>query len=258
MEIDRIDDLPFGRAYKVYNDKETYFLPSVTTILKRNPQPWLNELEEALGPKKFQEVTVRGGRRGTVMHIYLELFIKEWNKNRDPEEALLYAQQAIKNHEDLLGWETKYPLQWKQGRDLFYNFYHEQFWLDIKEVLHSEIFMWSFFKGGWAGTTDFVYLNQADELIMEDFKSSSIPKDKDKIVNYFMQISAYLFMYAEMFGTLPKRGVIKITNLETHSMQTFTVEQHEFKAHLRKFLVLLEEFYQTQEWKLFLQTTKQS
>ena len=258
MNIERIDNLPFGRAYKVFNEKETHYLPSVTTILKRNHQQWLVDLKDQLGDKKFDEVTVRGGRRGSVMHIYLELFIEEWTRNQNPEECLVYSQTAILKHPDLLDWSTKYPREWKMGRDLYYNFYHTKFWESIKQVLHSEVFMWTFFKGGWSGATDFVFLNWQDEIIMEDFKSSSIPKDKEKIQNYFMQISAYMFMYGEMFGKVPKRGVIKITNVETNEMQIFKVEDHEFKTHLRQFISLLEEFHQTSEWKLFIERMKHS
>ena len=257
MKIDRIDNLPFGRAYKVYNETEFHYLPSVTTILKRNHQQWLVDLKDKLGERKFDEVTERGGRRGSVMHIFLEIFIDEYQKTRDPEHCLIFAQKEISLHPNLIGWNKKYPKEWKSGRDLFYNFYSDKFWESIKEVLHSEVFLYTFFKGGWAGATDFVYLNWDDEIIMEDFKSSSNVKDEEKIVNYFMQISCYMFMYAERFNKLPKRGIIKITNVETNSMQVFKVEDYEFKPYLKEFLVLLEDFYKTEEWRIFINSTKQ-
>ena len=49
MTIEQINDLPFGRAYKVEVDGEISYLPSVTTVLSLNEEPHVKHLKEELG-----------------------------------------------------------------------------------------------------------------------------------------------------------------------------------------------------------------
>ncbi len=258
MKIERIDGLPFGRAYKVFDEKEVHFLPSVTTILKLNKEDWLIELEEQIGSLKFQELTERGGRRGSVMHRYIEHFLDYFYKDNDPEKALLYAQQEIKVDPEFDGWEGKYDRELKIGRNLFYNFYHQNFWEGVKELLHTEIFLYTFFKKGWAGTADFIFRDEFKDIIVKDWKSSSYIKEEDKLHNYKMQISAYMFKFADMFGEIPKRGIIEISNEANNVIQRIIVENTEFKKYLRDFLDFREEFEKGKDWKEFLEKMKQS
>lgn len=232
---------PWGRAYEVTLQDKKLVLPSVTTVLKLITEPKFKPLREKFGEERWQEILDKASFRGTVMHSMLEHFLLEYAISRSVDKSLLIAQNIAKN-EDLANPGKKDLV--KKGRDLFWNFYHEQFWIGIKVILHNELFLWTDFRGGWAGATDFVFLDYDDLTVVIDFKSSSSPKDEEDILSYKCQISAYMFAYAERYGVIPDRGEIWIANEQTSELQRFIVTKDEFKIYLRKFLELLAQFRQ--------------
>jgi CRISPR/Cas system-associated exonuclease Cas4 (RecB family) len=169
----------------------------------------------------------------------LENFLLEFSSSRSIEKCLQIAQNTAKNIENDEPYNSSLI---KRGRDLFWNFYHENFWENIKTVLHNELFLWSDFKGGWAGATDFIFEDYLGSHVVVDFKSSSSPKDEDDILSYKMQISAYMFAYAERYGVIPDRGEIWIANEKKTDIQVFIVTKDEFKTYLKKFIELRLEF----------------
>lgn len=231
---------PWGRAYEVTTEHQTKLvLPSVTTVLKLLTEPKFQHLREKFGHEKWQQILDKASFRGTVMHSMLEHFLLEYAESRSVDKSLLSAQNIAREE------EKKSPEKIDlivRGRDLFWNFYHEKFWSDIKSVLHNELFLWTDFRGGWAGATDFIFQDFQDEHVIIDFKSASSPKDEDDIDSYKCQISAYMFAYAERYGVIPHRGEIWISNEKDSSIQRFIVTRDEFKEHLRKFLDLLKQF----------------
>jgi CRISPR/Cas system-associated exonuclease Cas4 (RecB family) len=231
---------PWGRAYEVIIDHQNKLvLPSVTTVLKLLTEPKFQHLREKFGNEKWQQILDKASFRGTVMHSMLEHFLLEYAESKSVDKSLLSAQNIAKEEEK--NFPDKLDLIIK-GRDLFWNFYHEKFWSDIKCVLHNELFLWTDFRGGWAGATDFIFQDFNDEHVVIDFKSASSPKDEDDIDSYKCQISAYMFAYAERYGVIPHRGEIWISNEKNSSIQRFVVTRDEFKEHLRKFLGLLKQF----------------
>ena len=231
---------PWGRAYEVTRENHPKLvLPSVTTILKLITEPKFKPLREKFGEARWQKILDDASFRGTVMHSMLENFLLEYAESKSVEKSLQTAQDTAKTEES----NSPDKLQLiKRGRDLFWNFYHEEFWGNIKRVLHNELFLWTDFRGGWAGATDFIYLDFNDLTVVIDFKSSSSPKDEEDILSYKCQISAYMFAYAERYGVIPDRGEIWIANEKDSKLQRFIVTKDEFKTYLRKFLELLLEF----------------
>ena len=136
----------------------------------------------------------------------------------------------------------KYAKIVERGRNLFWNFYHDNFWENISEIVDNEVFLYTTFKGGWAGTTDFVYLDTNGDLVVDDFKSATFAKDEDDILAYKLQIVAYMFMCAEKYGKVPAMGRIRISNENTDQLQTFVVHDWEMKDYLKKFIELLTQF----------------
>jgi hypothetical protein len=170
----------------------------------------------------------------------LELFLLEWTRERNVERSLKKAQiYAIEESRKDGGVNSKLV---ERGRNLFWNFYHDRFWENISEIVENEIFLYTIFKGGWAGASDFVYRDLNQDLIVEDFKSATFAKDEDEILAYKLQISAYMFMCAEKYKEVPKMGRIRISNENSADLQTFTVHDYEMKEYLKMFLDLLEEF----------------
>lgn len=232
---------PWGRAYIVEGLNETpLVLPSVTTVLKLVKNPKYEMLRQQFGETRWEKILNDSAERGNVMHKMLELFLLEWDRGRDIERSLRKAQVfAIEESRKDDGKMLRIV---ERGRTLFWNFYEDRFWENISEIVENEIFLYTTFKGGWAGASDFVYRDLEGNLIVEDFKSSTSPKDEQDIHHYKLQISAYMFMCAEKFNEIPKMGKIRISNEQNKDIQTFTVHDYEMKDYLKEFLALLDEF----------------
>ena len=242
----RREPYPWGRAYIIEGiQEEPIILPSVTTVLQLLVNEKYERLRNEFGDKKWDKILKDAAERGNILHQMLETFIIEWEKDGDIETSLKKAQ-IFALEEERRGKEGYTEYQYKKiverGRNLFWNFYHNKFWEEISEVLHNEIFLFTTFKGGWAGTADFIYFDQEKNLIVEDFKSSTSPKDEEDILSYKLQISAYMFMCAEKYGSVPKMGKIKVSNESTDEIQVFKVHDYELKKYLGKFIELLDKF----------------
>ena len=248
MKIERVDGLKFGRAYKVFLPDGPVFLPSVTTVLSVIPDPYLEMLRLELGDKLLEKKRNDGAARGSVMHRWLELFLDKYSQCKDHEESLLYTQDQIIIDPMFEKWSKTYM---DKGRNLFYNFYGKKFWKRIDKVLHNELFMYTQFRGGWAGATDFIFEDTDGNLILQDFKSSTLMKEKEKISKYFYQVAAYMFMYSEMYGRTPKRGEIVVSNELNDEIQTFIVDASEMKGYIRTFIEARNEFEKIPEWQEF-------
>ena len=232
---------PWGRAYIVEGASEApLILPSVTTVLKLVKNEKYEKLREQFGEKKWDKILYDAAERGTVMHRMLELFLLEWAKEKNVDRSLKKAQIfAIEESRKEDGKFAKYV---DKGRDLFWNFYHDKFWENILEVVDNEAFLYTTFKGGWAGACDFVYRDLEYNLVVEDFKSSTSLKDEEDILSYKLQIAAYMFMCAEKYNEVPKVGKIRIANEQTSDIQTFEVHDYELKDYLSQFIDLCKKF----------------
>ena len=232
---------PWGRAYIVEGASEApLILPSVTTVLKLLKNEKYEMLRKQFGDNRWDKILHDAAERGNVMHRMLELFLLEWAKEKNVDRSLKKAQIfAIEESRRDDGKFTKYV---DKGRDLFWNFYHDKFWENILEVVDNEAFLYTTFKGGWAGACDFVYRDLEHNLIVEDFKSSTSLKDEEDILSYKLQIAAYMFMCAEKYNEVPKVGKIRIANEQTSDIQTFEVHDYELKDYLSQFIDLCEKF----------------
>jgi hypothetical protein len=155
---------PWGRAYVVEGAGEApLILPSVTTILKLVKNEKYEALRIQFGESRWDKILHDAAERGNVMHRMLELFLLEWAKENDVDRSLKKAQ--IFAIEESRRDDGKYAKYVNKGRDLFWNFYHTNFWDEIEEVVDNEAFLYTTFKGGWAGACDFVYRNKEHYLI---------------------------------------------------------------------------------------------
>ncbi len=233
-------EYPWGRAYVVQQNGEELIFPSVTTVLKLLENDKYTKLREEFGEEKWNSILANAAERGTIMHRMLELFLLEWDKSRDVEKALKTAQEyAI---EEANNSDTARLKIVNKARNLFWNFYHNRFWESIYEIVDNEVFLWTGFKGGWAGASDFVFRDLEGRLIVDDFKSSTSEKEENDILGYKLQIAAYMFMCAEKYQEIPAMGRIRISNENSDQIQTFIVYDYELKEYLKIFLNLLENF----------------
>ena len=240
VEISR-KNYPWGRAYVIKGVSDTpLILPSVTTVLKLVKIEKYEKLREEFGEQKWSKIMSDAAERGNILHRMLEIFLLEWAKEKNVERSLKKAQ--IFALEESRKENGKYAKIVERGRNLFWNFYHDNFWENISEIVDNEVFLYTTFKGGWAGTTDFVYLDTNGDLVVDDFKSATFAKDEDDILAYKLQIVAYMFMCAEKYGKVPAMGRIRISNENTDQLQTFVVHDWEMKDYLKKFIELLTQF----------------
>jgi hypothetical protein len=238
--IERDDHYTWGRAYVVKFPDRTHYLPSVTTVLKVLDPHKFTHLEEKFGKERWDKILKDAGDRGTVMHRMLEVFLLEYDVSRNVEKSLELALAVPDTEYSFLDAKVI-----KRGRGLFWNFYHERFWERIKKCVGNELFLWTLFKGGWAGTTDFVFETLDGAIVMQDFKSSTSIKDEDDILGYKCQISCYMYKYFDRFGVLPQRGEILISNEEDEKIQKIIVEKEETPEYLKIFLECLKKFQNT-------------
>lgn len=202
-------DSKYGRAYLLRTDEgEIEFMPSVTTVLSLVPQAGLQELEQKIGKEKLAEISTRAANRGTAMHKFLENFVICMKKTGDHDKCLFYTQR--KSTDELLGHYDKPTVD--KGRDFFYNIYYDQeMFPTVKSILMSEGFLYSE-KVKFAGTADFMYIDQDGKVVMCDFKSASGIREGEVIHKYELQGSAYSLAFEELTGVQIDRMELWIAN----------------------------------------------
>lgn len=230
-----------SRFYKINEYVKTginwLYFPSVTTITSLLPNPKLEEFKASVGIEESKIIASKAADRGTAMHLLLEEFIIEYNKTHNKQKSLQYAQEVT-------------PLKFKQlglshdaiskGRRLFYRFYESQAFLeDFKFLSGTEEVLFSL-NHRYAGTADCIYFGN-NNIIIRDYKSSSREKSSDEILAYYMQISAYMKAYEEMYDLEIAKGQIMISNEKT-GLQIFEVHRSEVDIYFNQFLELLENF----------------
>ena len=232
-DVKRVDDKM--RYYKVNLNSNIYKLPSVTTILSHvKDSQKIEELRNSMDPAVWSYVTKRGTSRGTVMHKFLELFLLKLHETHNLNTSLLYTQTETK-----LDCETK-PIYendikfFNMGRDLFYNFWYDGWFNEVKDIVLLEAPLFSI-NGKYAGTDDLCYINKNNKLIIGDFKSSNSQKIDDDIKKYKMQVSAYMEAFYEMYKIKPDFGEILISY--DNSLEKFIVPFNERHKYLDEFLI---------------------
>lgn len=231
-----------GRLYQV---NPGTFLPSVTTILSLYQDPELVKFRNDVGEDFFALLGQRGADRGSVMHKYLELFLGFIKDGKSKDESLILTQNQITKEPELEGKNEK---AWKTGKKLFYNFWYDEVFNQIDTVLETEIYLYadtSQFKipGGYAGTSDFVFIDINGFINIADFKSSKKKKDPQHIKTYYMQLAAYMFAYYQRTGKFPEQGQIWISNELDDCVQKIKIHKTEWKEIFKDFLKLLLQWY---------------
>lgn len=72
------------------------------------------------------------------------------------------------------------------------------------------------------------------QLTMLDFKNSKRLKKKDWISDYLLQVSAYSFMFEEVYGKLPDRALVAIglrENVKKPLWQAFMIDPRDWSEH---------------------------
>ena len=227
-----------GRRY--YNVDEGVKYPSVTTIIgEMTDKSFLDKWRQRIGHEKADAISKFSANRGTIMHQLCEYYILSIEST--PKEKL---QQALRLIPDFVETEGFTDEEYRVGRSLFFNFYTGGLLNRVTDVISVEEMLYSHQMGGFAGRVDNIYRNKEGRPVILDFKSSTKPKKRAWVDNYFLQIAAYFIAYWEMYGERPDYGEIWISNEQEGFPQQFIVSYDDVKTYGKQFLQYVKEFHQ--------------
>jgi genome maintenance exonuclease 1 len=206
-------------------------VPSVTTILSatepKEKKEALQNWRKRVGVDKAQAITTEAANRGTRMHSYLELYIKDGampDRGSNPfgwashAMAQTVIEQGLKNVDEL--WGVEIPL---------------------------------FFPSLYAGTTDGCGIHMGDEAII-DYKQTNRRKKEEHIEDYKLQLVAYSEAHNEIYGTKIRKGVVLMAikpNVDPNTLeplhrpeyQEFILQGSDYDKYVKLWWQRLEQYY---------------
>jgi len=209
--INRVEDNS-GRKYVDPNGNK---IASVTTILgKSRDMSHLDAWKKRIGEDAANQITRESADLGTMMHTHLERFIKREERPGGTNLGRVMARnmadiiidQGLKNVDEV--WGIEVPL--------------------IYDTL-------------WAGTTDVVGVWKGRPAIM-DFKTTIRPKKRDRVDDYFLQMTAYLMAHNQMYGTDIKHGVILMCSRDL-TYQEFVLDEEQLEDCKMQWCLRVEKYY---------------
>lgn len=198
-----------GRTYKTPDGKK---YPSITTILSSYNKKALFEWRRKVGEQEANRVARLASSRGTKLHNAVEKYLLN-------EMSELKMKSMMPDTKELF-FKLKPFLDQHVGS--IYG---------IEQPLYSH-------RLKVAGRCDCI-AEWENELAIVDWKTSTNPKSKEKIENYFMQAAAY----SEMFEEITKRPINKIViaiAVEGGDPQLFIEEKTKYLPLLQQYL---ERYY---------------
>ena len=192
------DTAPDGtRVYKTPSGKA---YPSVTTVTGLHTAKGIAEWRRRVGAEEANRVSARASSRGTRIHANCESYLLGESFQPDIFDAEMF--NSIK------------------------------FWLDDIDNIHClETPLWSDFLQV-AGTVDCIADFQG-KLSVIDFKTSSKPKDRDDIYQYFMQTAAYAVAFEERTG-IPIGRLVIIMAVDNDDPRLFIEKRDNWIGGFRK------------------------
>ena len=205
-------------GYRKYSLGEAK-LPSVTSILSltksEEEKAALANWRERVGLKEANRIKTEASTRGTLMHSYIEDFLRgRVNKSffETNEQHKIMAKEII---------------------DKGLNGRLEEIY-GIEETIY--------YPDQYAGTADLLAkMNGVDVCI--DFKQANKPKKSDFIQDYFLQLGAYTLGHDVVHGTKMKAGIILLCTQDI-LFQEFKIEGAELEMYQNLFMGRVKRFYE--------------
>lgn len=177
-----------GRYYKTPTGA---LYPSVTTVTGIMNQKAIQEWRQRVGEEEATRISTQASTRGTRIHQLCEDYI-----NNSDIDASKY------NYNDSLNFETLKP-------------YLDNY---IDNVHLQEVRLYSDYLQ-LAGTVDCV-AEWKGKLAIVDFKTARKAKNREYILNYFCQASAYAIMYEELYK-IPVPRIVILISVDNEEPQVF-------------------------------------
>jgi len=186
--------------------------PSVTTVLSEmSDKTAILKWRKRVGEEEADRVSGRATRRGTAVHTLLEKLVLN--------EEIDFSDTMPLN-------KTMYEQIAKHLKE------------NVDNVRSSEGQLFSH-KLKIAGSVDLIASHKGEPAII-DFKTSTKPKRKEWIENYFLQATMYSYMFYEMTGLYHPKLVIAIAVEDSPEPQIF--EEHA-SNWIEKAMKMCQEFH---------------
>lgn len=217
IKLVREDGGEDGRKYVTPNNDK---LPSVTTILDRTKseesKKALEGWRKSIGHKKATNITEEAAFRGTLMHGYLEKYLK--------------------GEEVKAGTNFFHKQAFNMANIVLNNFLKP----NVQEVWGLETNL--YYPDAYAGTTDLIGVYQGIPSII-DFKQSNKLKTDERVEDYKNQLVAYADAHNEIYGTNIKQGVIMMCTKDLEP-QCWVLKGDEFDEYRNKWWARVSQYYQ--------------
>lgn len=185
---------------RVYKTPSGFAYPSVTTVTGLHTAKQIAEWRRRVGNEEANRISAKASRRGTRIHGYCEDYLRG-----NLFEADMFDLEMFNSIKFLLD--------------------------DIDQIHCLENQLYSDHLQ-IAGTVDCIAEFQG-KLSVIDFKTSSRPKDREDIHNYFMQTSAYAVAFEERTG-IPVDRMVIIMAVENDDPKYFIEKRDDWVSEFRK------------------------
>jgi len=219
-------------------------VPGVTTVLNEIPDPDFEKFILEVGEEKAKQIMEAAGQRGTAMHCFIENFLKELAKSKDPSMALNFTQKTS----PLILENERVPMEKiDKGREMFFNFYYSEHSNRYLDLIGTELTLHSptlFVRG----KTDVFYNEKGVGRVVTDFKSSGklIEKGSVKELKYKRQLGAYALFLEEMFKEKDvkiNKATILVCLTNSALIQEIICEGEELEEQKREFKTLCIDWH---------------
>ena len=204
-----------SQGRRLYQTPDGAKVPSVTTILSSTgDKSQLIEWRKRVGDAEATRISTEASGLGTLMHTHLENFI-------------LGTPRPTGNNQVRQMAETMADVIIERGLS------------KINEVWGMEIAL--YYPELYAGTTDLIGIYNGRPAII-DYKTTSKPKKKEWIEDYFIQMSAYAAAHNKVYNTTIDQAVIFMVS-RAGEYQEFVIEGSEFETYSTKWAKRVEDYY---------------
>jgi hypothetical protein len=169
-EIPKIESQTFPDGKRYYVTPDGKKLPSVTTVVGAQKKEAIMAWRRRVGDEVANKISRQATSRGTNMHTLCEYYLN--NEPKPPGTVMPDAKEMFISIKPLLN--------------------------KINNIHYQEVGLWSS-QLGLAGRVDCIGEYEG-KLSVIDFKTSKKAKDRDSILDYFWQTTAYALMYEELVG----------------------------------------------------------
>ena len=194
-------------------------LPSVTTILSatksEEEKAALANWKERVGIKEANRIKTEASSRGTLMHSYIEDYLRG-----RINESFFESNEQYKN----------------MAKEIIEKGINGK----LEEIYGMEETL--YYPEQYAGTADLIGVYQGKNVII-DFKQANKPKKTDYIQDYFLQLGAYTLAHDVVHGTKMKAGIILLCTKDI-LFQEFKIEGAELDMYQNLFLGRVKKFYE--------------